>query len=82
MLIFGCRWFYDIPSGVDKLNTAHCLNSLFQVLMQHILKIFNENTNSCGRSAIEINESENIHTLSFFIRKKSQERELISYGDL
>lgn len=54
--------------------------------MQHILPIVNKNAHTCEKSLIEFDEKENIqdnfiHILTFFTRKNSQERKLISYGD-
>lgn len=49
--------------------------------------IINKNTNTCERSAIKIDERENIQDTcifietSFFTWKNSQEQKPISYGD-
>lgn len=58
-----------------------------KIFMLHVWTIFNKNTHTCERSAIEIDERENLHdifiyTSSFFTQKNSKDRKPISYRDL
>lgn len=58
-----------------------------KIFMLHISTIFNKNSHTCERSAMEIDKREHyqdisIDTLSFLHKKKVEQGKRIFYGDL